>query len=117
MSLRFGVAAGCLEERDAEDHRADDLGGRRLEEVGAAAGAVADVVADEVGDDGRVARVVFGDAGFDLADEVGADVGGLGVDTAAELGEEGDEDWRRRRSRRSRTASRRRSGLAPSAKR
>ena len=47
---------------DAEDHRADVLGGGRLEQVGAAAGAVADVVADEVGDDGRVARVVLGDA-------------------------------------------------------
>ena len=76
---------------DAEDHRADVLGGGRLEEVGAAAGAVADVVADEVRDDAGVARVVLGDAGLDLADEVGADVGGLGVDAAAELGEEGDE--------------------------
>ena len=73
---------------DAEDHGADVLGGHGLEEVGATAGAVADVVADEVGDDGGVARVVFGDAGLDLADEVGADVGGLGVDTAAELGEQ-----------------------------
>ena len=73
---------------DAEDHGADVLGGRRLEEVGATAGAVADVVADEVGDDRRVARVVLGDAGLDLADQVGADVGGLGVDAAAELGEE-----------------------------
>ena len=76
---------------DAEDHRADVLGGGGLEEVGAAAGAVADVVADEVGDDARVARVVFGDAGLDLADEVGAHVRGLGVDTTAELGEEGHE--------------------------
>ena len=83
--------AGHGVDGDAEDHRADVLGGHRLEEVGATAGAVADVVADEVGDDGRVARVVLGDAGLDLADEVGADVGGLGVDTTAELGEQGDE--------------------------
>ena len=76
---------------DAEDHRADVLGGGRLEQVGATAGAVADVVADEVGDDAGVARVVLGDARLDLADEVGADVGGLGVDAAAELGEQGDE--------------------------
>ena len=75
-------------QRNAEDHRADVLGGGGLEEVGAASGAVADVVADEVGDHRRVARVVFGDAGLDLADEVGADVGGLGVDAAAELREE-----------------------------
>ena len=76
---------------DAEDHGADVLGGGGLEEVGAAAGAVADVVADEVRDDARVARVVLGNAGLDLADEVRAHVGGLGVDTAAELGEEGHE--------------------------
>ena len=53
-------------------------------------GDVADVVADVVGDRGRVARVVLGDAGLDLADEVGADVGGLGVDAAADAGEQGD---------------------------
>ena len=76
---------------DAQDHRADVLGGGRLEQVRTTAGAVADVVADEVGDDARVARVVFGDALLDLADEVRADVGGLGVDAAAELGEQRDE--------------------------
>ena len=78
-------------ERSAEDHGADGFGGGGLEDVGTAAGAVADVVTDEVGDDGGVAGIVFGDAGFDLADEVGADVSGLGVDAAAELGEERDE--------------------------
>ena len=78
-------------EGGAEDHGADGFGGGGLEDVGTAAGAVADVVADEVGDDGGVAGVVFGDAGFDFADEVGADVSGLGVDAAAELGEERDQ--------------------------
>ena len=67
-------------ERDRRDDRADV----RLEEVGAHAGDVADVVTDVVGDGGRVARVVLGDARLDLADEVGADVGGLGVDAAAD---------------------------------
>ena len=38
--------------------------------------------------DARVAGIVLGDALLDLADEVGADVGGLGVDAAAELGEQ-----------------------------
>ena len=78
-------------EGGAEDHGADVFRGGGLEDVGATAGAVAYVVADEVGDDGGVAGIVFGDAGFDFADEVGAYVGGLGVDAAAELGEEGDE--------------------------
>ena len=62
-----------------------------LEQVGGHAGAIADVVADVVGDDGRVARIVFGNAGFDLTDEVGADVGGLRVDTAAETREDRDQ--------------------------
>ena len=50
-----------------------------------------DVVADEVRDHARVARVVLGDARLDLADEVRPEVGGLGVDTAAELREQRDE--------------------------
>ena len=54
-------------------------------------GAVADVVADVVGDHGRVARVVLGDARLDLADQVGADVGGLREDAAAESREDGDQ--------------------------
>ncbi len=79
------------EERRAQHHGAHVLGGGGLEEVRAAAGAVADVVADQVRDDGGVAGGVLGDAHFDLADQVRADVGGLGVDTTTELGEEGDE--------------------------
>ena len=62
-----------------------------LEQVRGHAGAVADVVADVVGDHGRVARIVFGNAGFDLADEVGADVGALGEDAAAETREDRDQ--------------------------
>ena len=62
-----------------------------FEQVRATTGAVADVVTDEVGDDARVAGVVLGDPLLDLADEVRADVGSLGVDAAAELGEQGDE--------------------------
>ena len=78
-------------EGGAEQHHGD--GGDRvgLEEVGRHAGAVADVVADVVGDHGRVARVVLGDARLDLADEVGADVGGLREDAAAEPREDGDQ--------------------------
>ena len=68
----------------AEDQRGDQRDRIRLEEVGGHAGAVADVVADVVRDRGRVARVVLRDARLDLADEVGADVGGLGEDAAAD---------------------------------
>ena len=75
----------------AEEHDRDGRDRVGLEQVGGHAGAVADVVAHVVGDDGRVARVVLGDPGLDLADEVGADVGGLRVDAAAEAGEDGDQ--------------------------
>ena len=78
-------------ERRAEEHDRHGGDGVGLEEVGSHAGAVADVVADVVGDHGRVSRVVLGDAGLDLPDEVGADVGGLRVDAAAEPGEDRDE--------------------------
>ena len=83
------VLAG--ERQDAEQHDRDGGHDVGLEEVGRHAGAVADVVADVVGDHGRVARVVLGDAGLDLADEVGADVGALREDAAAQTGEDGDQ--------------------------
>ena len=81
----------CLVEADPEQHHRDRRDGVGLEEVGRHAGAVADVVAHVVGDDRRVARIVLGDAGLDLPDEVGADVCGLRVDAAAETREDGDE--------------------------
>ena len=59
-----------------------------LEQVGRHAGAVAHVVAHVVRDHRGVARVVFGDAGFHLAHQVGADVGTLGEDAAAQTGED-----------------------------
>ena len=49
-----------------ENHRADVLGGRGFEQVGAAAGAVAHVVAHEVGDHRRVAGIVLRDAASTL---------------------------------------------------
>src|SRR5690606_8010196 len=61
----------------------------RLVQVRAHAGHVADVVANVIGDRGGVAGVVFGNAGLDLADQVRADVGGLGVNPAADAGEQG----------------------------
>ena len=80
----------------AEDGLPEDQGGHQrhrvgLEEVGGHAGAVADVVAHVVGDGGGVARVVLGDARLDLADQVGADVGGLGEDAAADTHEHGEQ--------------------------
>ena len=56
--------------------------------VGAHAGHVAHVVAHIVGDGRGIARVVFGNSRLDLAHEVGAHVGRLGIDAAADAREE-----------------------------
>ena len=69
-------------------------GGRHavgLEQVRRHAGAVADVVAHVVGDHRRVARIVLGNVRLDLPDEVGADVGALREDAAAETREHRDQ--------------------------
>ena len=46
-------------------------------------GTISNVVAHQVGDDRRVTGVVFRDAGFNLAHQVGCHVGGLGVNPTA----------------------------------
>ena len=74
-----------------EDQRRDQRDRVGLEEVRGHAGAVAHVVAHVVGDGRGVARVVLGDARLDLADQVGADVGGLGEDAAADTHEHGQQ--------------------------
>ena len=75
----------------ADQHDGDSRDRVGLEEVGRHPRAVADVVSDVVGDHGRVARVVLGDARLDLADEVGPDVGRLRIDAAAETREDRDQ--------------------------
>ena len=62
-----------------------------LIQVRAHAGHVAHVVAHVVGNGGGVPGIVLGDAGLDFAHQVGAHVGGLGVDAAAHTGEQGHE--------------------------
>ena len=79
------------EEDRGEHHGGDDRHRIGLEQVGRHAGAVADIVADVVGDRGRIAWIVLGNAGLDLADEIGADVGALGEDAAAKTGENRDQ--------------------------
>src|SRR5262249_38123528 len=79
-----------VEKQGAQQHGGNHRDGVCLEQVGRHSSAVADVVADVVSDDCGVARVILRDAGLDLADQVGADVGGLGVDATAEAGEHRD---------------------------
>ena len=96
----FGVAgvedlARAIDEHAwGQQRNKHDWGNNRtgigLEQVGAHTGHVADVVAHGVSNGGWVARVVFGNTSFDLADEVAADVSRLGEDATADAGEQGD---------------------------
>ena len=86
-----GALAHVRHDQAAEQHGGDQGDGVGLEQVGRHAGAVADIVADVVGDDRRIARIVFGNAGFDLADQVRADVGALGENAAAQARENRDQ--------------------------
>mmetsp|Transcript_23122 Transcript_23122/g.71494 ORF Transcript_23122/g.71494 Transcript_23122/m.71494 type:complete len:698 (+) Transcript_23122:341-2434(+) len=79
------------EARDGGNHERGAGGlSEGAEQIGAHASNVADVVPHVVGDGGGVARVVLGDVLLDLAHEVGANVGSLGVDAAAHAAKERD---------------------------
>src|SRR3546814_1809508 len=43
-----------------------------------------------IGDNGGITRIILWNPGFHLADQVSADISGLGKDTAAKTGEDGD---------------------------
>ena len=84
-----GTREGAVDQ-NAEGQRRDQRTHIALEEVSAHAGHVAYVIANVIRDDGGIAGVVLRDAGFHLADQVGADVSGLGIDTAADTGKQRD---------------------------
>ena len=50
-------------------------------------GDIPDIITDVVGDNGRVPRVIFGDACLDFSNQVCADIRRLGINTAADAGE------------------------------
>ena len=76
------------EGRCTQRHGGEDGAAVALVQVGAHAGHVTYVVAHVVGDGGGVAGVVLRDVLLDLAHDVGAYVGRLGIDAAAHTGEE-----------------------------
>ena len=73
-----------LKHEAADQHRRDHRHRKCFEQVRCHARAVADVVADVIGDHRRIARIVFRNSGFDLADQIGADVGALGEYASAQ---------------------------------
>ena len=76
---------------NTQNHGADVFGGGGFEEVGTAAGAVTDVITDQVGNNSGIAGIIFGNTGFNLTHQVSAHISSLGINTAAELSEEGYE--------------------------
>ena len=75
----------------ADEDAADQADGVSFEDIGRHPGAVADVIADVVRDGGGVARIIFLEVLLDFSDQIRADVGGLGVNAAAEAGEDADQ--------------------------
>ncbi len=73
---------------DADEHRREDRTNVTFEEIGSHARHVTNVVADAIGDGCRVARIVFRNARFKLADQVTTDVRRLRVDASAHASEE-----------------------------
>src|SRR5699024_9903333 len=84
------AAAGTLPHHRGQGHGGDHGAAVGFEDIRAHAGDVANVVADVVGNHARVARVVLGNAGLDLADQVGANVSRLGEDAATDAIEQRD---------------------------
>ncbi|MNI28248.1 hypothetical protein D3C73_820160 [compost metagenome] len=89
--IQHRIGAGLGQHQAAQQHGGDHGDRIGFKQVGGHAGAVADVVTDVVGDHRRVARVVLGNARFDLADQIGADIGPLGEDAAAQAREDRDQ--------------------------
>ncbi len=86
--IHHRVGADGISHQSAQQHGGDQRHCVGLKQIRGHAGAIADIVTDVIRDYGRIARVVLGDAGLDLADQVRAHVRPLGEDTAAEPGED-----------------------------
>ena len=80
--LGIGLAVGADDSEEGDENAADQTDGIGFKNVRGHAGTVPDVIAHIIGDGGGVAGIIFFQFGFDFANEVGADVGGLGVDAA-----------------------------------
>ena len=86
-SLELQVAAGSKSHGTQGSSR-EDGAAVGLVEVGTHAGHVAHIVANIIGNSGRIARIVLGDVGFDLAHNVGSHVGSFRVDATTHTSKE-----------------------------
>jgi hypothetical protein len=79
------------ENRICQEHGRDDSHGVGFVEVRRHTGAITHIIAYVVGNDSRVARIVFRNTGFDLAYQVRADIRRLRIDAARDTGEHAHE--------------------------
>ena len=82
--VQHRLTRGGRHQQGAQHHGGDQGHGIGLKQVSSHASAVAHVVAHVVGDHGGVARVIFGDAGFNFANQVGPHIGAFGEDAPAQ---------------------------------
>ena len=88
---QHGALAHVDHDETAQQHGRDQRNGIGFEQIGGHARAVADIVADVVGNDGGIARIVLGNAGFDFTDQIRTDIRALGENAAAQAREYGDQ--------------------------
>src|SRR3546814_294415 len=79
-----------VHEKRGQNHGRADRHHIGFEKVSRHARTIADIVAHIIGDNGGITRIILWNPGFHLADQVSADISGLGKDTAAKTGEDGD---------------------------
>jgi len=96
--IHHGIHRGGGHQQRAQHHGCDQRHGVGLEQVGGHAGAIAHVVTHVVGNHGGVARVVFRNARFHLAYQVGAHVGALGEDATAQARKDRDQRRAKRKA-------------------
>ena len=61
--------------------------GKGTEKIGAHTSNVTYIVTDVISDGSRVFGTVLGKVGFDLSDQIGANISGFGVDTSSDSAE------------------------------
>ena len=88
---RHHLGTDRAEEDCGQNHGRDRGDGISFEQIRCHTGTVADIVADIIGNGGGIARIVLRNTGFDLADQIAADVGAFGENSAAEPGEDRDQ--------------------------
>ena len=68
----------------------NDRTDKRFEQISTHTGNITDVVTNVIGNSGRVTGIIFRDVGFNLTDQISADVGSLGVNAPGDSRKQSD---------------------------